>query len=274
MKNYRRIAASLIVMVLMFCFCTAAFASNAQLDHVTDAAEFFSEEQLEALEKKAEAISRKYNLGVYILVLDDFKQYSNTNSIERFAVNTYDEYELGYGSDHAGTMLILSMSERDYNLNFYGDRAHYAFTEAGRDKMEDRFLRYFRNNDFYGGFNEYLKTCEEYLAAAENGTPVGQGERSSADEESGGSLMIAIIVAGVVTLIVGISLAAPMHSAGEKRDANAYVVKGSMNLLRRSDMFLHRSVTRTPRQTSSSSSSGSGSHHYSSGGHSGRSGKF
>ena len=95
---------------------------------------------------------------------------------------------------------------------------------------------------------------------------------SSADKDKL-SPIFALIPGVIAALVVGIITCAPMRSAGVKRDADQYVIQGSLNLRRRSDMFLHRSVSRRPRQTQSSDSSG-GSHHYSSGSHSGRSGKF
>ncbi len=173
------------------------------------------------------------------------------------------------GSDRAGTSLTISMAGRDYNLDFNSSRADEACTEAGRDRMESRILDYFRRDDYYGGFNEYLDICGEYLAAAEAGHPVGQGEQG-ADE--GAPVIIAVILGLVAAAIVGLALWLPMKTAGIKHDADQYAVPGSMNLSRRSDMFLRRSVSRRPRQTQSSG--GSHSHHYSSGSHSGRSGKF
>ena len=271
MKN-KRFLGFLMVVLLLSCFVVSAFATEAQLDHVTDEAGLFTDEERQALEQRAEAISEKYQFGVYIVTLEDFKDYTNSSDIEKFAVRFYDQYTLGYGEDHAGTMLMLSMAERDYDLDFNSKRANTIFTEAGRDWMENRFLVYFRGNDFYGGFEEYLNTCQEYLEAAKNGQPVGEGMPSSADEEKL-SPIFALIPGVIAALVVGIITCAPMHSAGVKRDADQYVIQGSLNLRRRSDMFLHRSVSRRPRQTESSGSSG-GSHHYSSGSHSGRSGKF
>ena len=210
---------------------------------------------------------------MYIVTLEDFKAYKKSSNIEKFAVSYYDEHQLGYGEDRGGTMLMLSMAERDYDLDFNSKRANEIFTEAGREWMENRFLIHFRGNDFYSGFNEYLNTCEEYLEAARNGEPVGLGMPSSADE---GKLSpaLALIPGAIAALLVGIFTCAPMHSAKMKRDADQYVVHGSLELRRRSDMFLHRSVSRRPRQTQSSGNHSSGSHHYSSGSHSGRSGKF
>lgn len=271
MKN-RRFLGILLALLLASCLTVTAFASDAQLSHVTDQAGLFTDEQCQALEQRARAISEKYDFGVYIVTLEDFRDYTNSSNIEKFAVRFYDDYGLGYGEDRAGTMLMLSMAERDYDLDFNSKRANYIFTEAGRDWMENRFLVRFKGNDFYGGFTEYLNTCEEYLQAAQDGEPIGQGQPSSADE---GKLSpaIALIPGAIAALLAGIITCAPMRSARMKRDADQYVVRGSLNLRRRSDMFLHRSVSRRPRENQSSGNSG-GSHHYSSGSHSGRSGKF
>ena len=271
MKN-RRFLSFITALLLIACLTVSAFATEAKLDYVTDNAGLFSDAQRAALEQRAAALSEKYEFGVYIVTLEDYKAYTNASTIEKFAVRFYDQNALGWGSNHDGVMLMLSMAERDYDLDFNGKRAKTIFTEAGRDWMENRFLLHFRGDDFYSGFSEYLNTCEEYLEAAQNGEPVGQGYASSADGQKA-SPAFALIPGAIAALLVGIFTCAPMHSAGMKRDANQYMVRGSLNLRRRSDMFLHRSVTRSPRQTQSSNGPG-GSHHYSSGSHSGRSGKF
>jgi len=286
----RYFAVLFALMLLVGCFAVSAAATQAQLNYVTDEAGIFSASELTALENRAAEISEKYHFGVYIITLPDYRDYTTSSSVETCAMELYDDNTLGWDSDRAGTMLLLSMEERDYDLDFYSSRADRIFTEAGRDRMEDRFLRYFRQDDFYGGFREYLNACEEYLLAAQNGHPVGEGERSNAwggasaydnrsygyYEEEKPSPALALIPGGLAALLVGIFTSAPMRSARQQRDANQYV-QGRLNLRRRSDMFLNRTVTRRPRNTDTGNSHGSGgshSHSYSSGGHSGRSGKF
>lgn len=265
----RRLIPIIAVILLLSCFAGSAWAATTA--HVADAAELFTSSQLQALEDKAASISQRYNFGVYVITLDDFRNYTSSGRISDFVIALYDAQALGMGSDRAGASLTISMAERDYNLDFYSSRADEAFTEAGRDRMEERILDYFRRNDFYGGFNEYLDICEEYLAAAEAGHPVGQGERSSADAGDVPAA-IAVVPGFVAAVVVGLVLWLPMKTAKTRHDADQYAVPGSLNLSRRSDMFLRRSVSRRPRQTQSSG--GSHSRHYSSGGHSGRSGKF
>ena len=264
------------LMLLVGCFAVSAAATQAQLNYVTDEAGLFSASELTALENRAAEISEKYHFGVYIITLPDYRDYTTSSSVETCAMELYDDNTLGWDSDRAGAMLLLSMEERDYDLDFYSSRADRIFTEAGRDRMEDRFLRYFRQDDFYGGFREYLDTCEEYLQAAEEGHPVGEGESRHSGQNEKYSPALALIPGGLAALLVGIFTSAPMRSARRQRDANQYV-QGRLNLRRRSDVFLNRTVTRSPRNTDPGNSHGSGgshSHSYSSGGHSGRSGKF
>lgn len=270
----RRLIVWILTALLLCAMTVTAFAAGSQMNHIADPSGYLSDSERASLEKRAADISSRYNIGVYIFMVENYRDYSQYDDIYDCLIDIYDRSQLGCGSDHAGTSLMLSMSDRDYALDVNGERADYVFTEAGRDWMEDRILAYFRGNDFYGGFNEYLDCCEEYMQAAQNGSPVGEGEPSSADRgESGGFGIFSVIPGAIAAVLTGASVAAPMRSTGTKHDANNYVVPGSLRLHQQTDTFLHRTVTRRPRQTSSSGGS-SGSSHHSSGSHSGRSGKF
>lgn len=272
----RRIAIAGLVLLLTCMVFPMCFAQGT-FPFITDKAGLLTAEEVRTLEDRASEISTRYEMGVYIIALDDFQKYSNYRSLSNAAMDIYDSYGLGLGEDKAGVTLMLSMAERDYNLDFYGSRADYAFTEAGRDRMEDRIVSRLRNDDYYGAFSAWLDLCDSYLRAAKDGNPVGQGEPSSADwqEDSEGMGFLAVIPGIVAAALTGAVLVAPMRTAGQKANANDYVVDGSLELTRRSDMFLRRSVTRRPRQNNSNSRPGGGGGiHYSGGGHSGRSGKF
>lgn len=272
----RKIAILISVLLLLTCIAVPVCCAEGTFPYVTDKAGLLTAQELSALEDRAKDISSRYDLGVYIIVLDDFQKYSNYRSISNAAMDIYDSYGLGMGEDKSGVTLMLSMAERDYILDFFGSRADYAFTEAGRDRMEERVVSHLRSNNYYGAFTAWLDLCESYLRSAENGTPVGQGELSSADwqEDSEGMGFLAVIPGILAAALTGAILVAPMRTAGQKTHASDYVVDGSLELTRRSDMFLRRSVTRRPRQDNHNSRPGGGSVHYSGGGHSGRSGKF
>lgn len=264
---------ALLILVIALLSCIALPTSAARLNYVTDQTGLLTQTELATLETKAADISSRYGIGVYIIVVNDYHNYSQYPDIYDAAVDIYTRYDLGGGSDRAGALLFLSMSERDYVLDFNTDRARYAFTEAGQDRLESQMLSYFRNDDFYNGFQSYLDNCDYFLQQAANGTPVGEGETADYERSSGGFSALALLPGIIVSTITGTALSAPMRSTGLKRDANQYAVSGSLQLHHRSDMFLHRSVTRTPRAVNNNRSGGGGSYH-SSGTHSGRSGKF
>lgn len=259
----RSICALALVLLLFAMLPIAAFAaendSQARLDHVTDLYGLLSDSEVRNLEGQAKALSEKYGCSLYILVVKDYTNYAD--STFQFAINVFEQYELGWGADHTGVMLMLSMADRDYELLFHGSLTDRAFTEYGRDQLESHFLREFRNDDFYEGFQEYLSYTGELLEADRNGQPVEKPRQFS----------ILFFLPGVIAAAVtGIVLTAPMKSAGQKREANDYLVYDSVQLYRQSDIFLKTTTVRTPRNTDSGSSGGS--HH--SGGYSGRSGKF
>lgn len=282
MKTRRFVVCLLAVLVLVSLSVTAFAAqgdSNAKLAYVTDSCGLLTQDQTAALENRAKDISARFGFSIYILAVDDYSRYLQSGDIFDFSVDTYNRYDLGWGTDREGALLVLSMNDRDYCLHFNITR-NTAFTEAGRDWMESRFLSYFGNNDYYGGFAEYLDCCEEYLEAAVNGDPVGSNVEYNTEyiteEKSGGLGIFSAIPGAIAALFTGVAVKAPMRSAVRQTNANQYVTPGSLNLTQKSDQFLHRTVTRQPRQTNQNRSSGggSGSTHHVSGTHSGRSGKF
>ena len=284
MKHRRFLLLLLAALLVLSLAISVSAETQPELDHVTDAAGLLTYDQNAALEARAEEISDTYQFGLYLIVVNDFTDYAHTGDVFEATVYLYEKYHLGMGEEKAGSTLLLSMSERDYCLHFNGESADYAFTEAGRDGMEDRILPYFRQNDFYGGFNEYLNCCEEYLQAAKDGKPVGEGMPGRNQQKAQGGFSILFFVPGIFAMAVtGVILVSPMRSAGVKTEANQYAVPGSMRLTRQSDHFLRRTVSRRPREKQTSGGGGgsmshsSGSHSsgsHSSGSHSGRSGKF
>ena len=53
-------------------------------------------------------------------------------------------------------MDALSMAERDFQMLAHGDTANAAFTDYGKYIMQDEFLDNFREDDWYGGFADYI----------------------------------------------------------------------------------------------------------------------
>lgn len=231
------------------------------LSNVTDAARILTDEEDYNLEEKAQAVSKKYGVGVYIVTVNDYTDYSSEGAYEA-AYGIYHYYKMGEGEDRDGIMLFLSMEDRDWAMFCYGDKSEYAFNSYGQAQLEKVFLDNFKEDDWYGGFTDYINACDEYLEKAQEGHPVRKSPAMY--------ILISVVVSLVVAFLIVYGLVSKMKNVGLKATANAYV-NGNLHLTRKSDRFTHRTTTRVKIQREPPSG---GSTSHSGGGGSGRSGKF
>ena len=165
-------------LLLVFLFClvlcvnaAAAEQTGAQLSYVTDAAGLLSENENMLLEKMAESVSQKYGVGVYIVTVEDYRDF-HSEGVYKATYTIYHQYTMGEGPNRDGIMLLLSMDDRDWAMFCYGSRCEYTFNSYGQEKLEKVFLDNFAENDWYGGFEDYVKECSVYLEKASAGKPV------------------------------------------------------------------------------------------------------
>ena len=135
--------------------------------HVLDYVGLLSTDEVNHLEILAGEISLYHNCGVYIGIIDDYTSQGFT-SIEDCAEAFYKEH---FG-ESTGLLLVLSMKDRDYDLDAFGSFAHYAFTDYGKTTVSDAFLASFGRDNWYDGFVQYLARCDIMLRLAVLGQPV------------------------------------------------------------------------------------------------------
>lgn len=238
--------------------------TDADMNYIFDLSDQLSYEEWAELEARASDISQRHGCGVYAAFVDDFTEYGGGNDVYKTTYQLYHASELGMGADRDGIIILLSMDDRDYAMFVYGDHAEYAFDRYGQKKLEDAFLGYFGDNDWYGGVSHYLDTCDEYLTRAEEGKPVRKN-----------TLPIYLIVVAASCAIAGgicLMLKWQMKTVHKKAEANEYVAAGGLNLTKQYDRYTH--TTETRRKIHDDSDSDSGTSSCSGGGGSGRSGKF
>ena len=233
----KRLLCLLLVLVTALALCVSAAAAaqtGAQLNYVTDAAGLLREGERARLEKMAEAVSQKYRVGVYIVTVEDFRDY-HADGVYKATYTIYHNYTMGEGPNRDGIMLLLSMDDRDWAMFCYGKRCEYAFNSYGQEKLEK----------------------------ASAGKPVRASLFYPLLIVIGLSLLAAAAVVAVIWQ--------KMDTVSEKATANAYVSAG-LRLTEQTDHFTHK--TTSSRKIERSSSGGSSSQSESGGGGSGRSGKF
>ena len=287
---------ALLLLCTVFCLCSSfTAAAETGLGYVTDQAGILSDEQEQALTETAEGLTQRYGVSFYIVTVQDYRDY-DASGVDNCAEGLYSYYDLGSGPDRDGVLLLLSMSDRDYSLTTYGFFADYCFGDPNKNLVEAAFLDNFRNNDWMGGFGDYLSQCDDVMATAAqhhlskdsepcsyngiaypNKTYVYGDLRESAEPVKmplGMKLLIGIGAPCLIALIVCSTFKAQMKTAKLRTTAEEYVVPGSMALRASDDRFVNRSVTRVPIPKNNNSSGRGGFSGGGSGGFHSHTGKF
>lgn len=203
---------------------------------VTDSAGLLTFDEAEELNTKAWELTKEYSCAVYIVTLPGL------NGMEAWEANEYivREYGMGYGPDQSCVVLLLSMEYRDYDIMAHG-YGNTAFTDYGKEKMAERFLDEFGDDDWYGGFCEYLDCCDEYLRLARNGEPFDVGS----DRSPLVGLTIGIFVPLLVAFAVCSVFKAQMKTAKLQKAAQVYIDRQGLVLTVKDDQFIR--TVRTER---------------------------
>ena len=261
---------SLLLLVLLFAAFSCSASAESSLPYVTDMAGILSSSEVQALEASAAQISEEYNCGLYIIVLDDFRKYSYKYDVYDAAQEIYQQYNLGLGYERNGMLLLLSMNERDFAVAAYGNSAHTAFTDYGKELVINSFLPELGNNFWYAGLNDYLTTSASLLKSAAEGNPVDVPETELC---FGAKLGIVLLLPAIIALCVCGVFKAQMKTAKLQNFASEYVDESSFKLDINKDVYINRTVVTTPIPKSEPNHNGGGTT-INSAGFSGRGGKF
>ncbi len=279
MKQIRKIIAAAAACLMLFFL--SALPVLAGSSYVEDNAGLLNQSELQALQEKAETLSKKYEVGIYIRTFDGMEGYSD---IEEYSDYIFERDHLGYGPDRHMIMLTIDMDSSMYDINAYG-YGNTAFTDYGKQQMADDFLGDLSEGYYYEAFNTYLDDCDYYLQQADEGDPVDIPTETEEEKEaakaaarrrglgiSGGTGLLS-------SLLVCLGLKSRMKTTGRKTTAGGYIKEHGVQMRHQADYF--HGTTRTVMPIPRRESSGGGGGHYggggttiSSSGHSHHSGHF
>ena len=251
----RFVLAMVLCIALCLAFGGAAYASSGgSLGYVTDTVGLLTQEEQRELETTAAQLAERYGCGVYVIIVDDYTDYTN-GSTRDFAKETYINYDLGVGEDKNGILLVLSISDRDYYLLTKGDIANAAFTDYGQEQLTQEFLDDFRYDNWFAGFRDYMSTAGQYL-----------------EESDGANILMIVGIPCLISLAVCGIFAAQMKTARRQTGARGYISHGGVDMRVTQDQFLYHTETR--QHIPDKSDAPSGGTTVDSQGFSGRGGKF
>ncbi len=264
---------ALILLLAFLALSLPALAEGQSL--VVDGAGLLTDVEIESLSAAAASLSDEYGMDVAIVTT---KSLGNKAALD-YAADYFDDNGYGRGARRDGVMLLLATADRDWAIQTSG-RGIGAFTDYGQKVLSDDILRYFKRDDYAGGFRRFLSDAEIILRGYESGRPydVNRPLRLQPPlQRLLAALPIAALISAAIAGVALFILSRGMKTARPAYDADRYVRGGAISVSRSGDYFLYRTRTRVhrPRQSSSSSGGGSSTFKSSSGRtHGGSSGKY
>lgn len=261
----KRIAPLLFVLMLMAVMVMPVLAAEQPL--LVDQAGLLSDYEAKQLEADLEQLSHQWQLSVVIVTTDSL--YGKTP--RAYADDFYDENSYGWGADHDGVLLLVSMEDRDWYISTcgYGIRA---FTDAGIDYIGQQIVPTLSDGDYAGAFEEFIGLCDDFITQAKAGKAYDSHNLPKEPFRIGFSLSLSLIIGLAVGLITAFVLKGQLKSVRKQHTAVQYVQPGSLRLTETGEFFLYHTISKVEKPKDNG---GSGTHFSSSGrSHGGGGGKF
>lgn len=261
----KRLLITLLIACMLLAGLTLTAHAEARLDYVSDFAGILTADERAALNDRAAELSQACGFPIYVVVVYDHTEYVNGN-IEYFAEEIFHSYGLGAGEQEEGILLAMSMKERDFDLYAHGDFGNYAFTDYGKSQLADTFLDNFRQNDWAGGFADYIENCGILVERAQNGDPLDIWIPDPVEEKkpeglTPGKILLSILFPGLVGGASVSGMARKMKTANRQTGAANYIARGGVQLNARQDQFINRTVSRQVIRRQEPSNRPSGGHY-------------
>jgi len=263
--------AKIIPAALAVLFLSASLFARSR---VTDNAGLLSGEEAAGLESLTADIASRYGFDLVIVTERDIGGAEPM----AYADDFFDYNGYGLGQDRDGCLFLLVTGSRDYWFSTSGQRGKKILNSSGAlNKLESSVVGRLRDGDMAGAFRAFTGNWEEFLALA------AKGRNYNFFYEWNAVLVIcAWVLALVIACLIVASWKRKMNTVLlPRKEADSYLVSGSLAFTQQQERFLYSTVTRAPRPKSSSSSfsggrgGGGGSHTSSSGrSHGGGGGKY
>ncbi len=258
---------------------TAEIKADSE-EFVRDEYGLLSTDEVQELNSYGAELYEDRQCGIYLRITNDLAGYTYAQD---YVENVYVVEELGYGEDHSGVLLLISMGERDYALTVYGS-AYDVFTDPVVEDMLDDITSYLSRGNWYRAFRTYYEESDRILKDYtyheieydEDDFIVidGDGEEEQEPEKRGVNPLPVGIGSLVTSLMICLGLRSKNKTTGVKHSAGTYLA--DVRLTKKLDIFTHNTVSRVKVADSSNHNRPSGgvtTSYHSSGFHT-HSGKF
>ena len=269
MKMKKIVLTVLFALLLCLTASIPAFATS-DMPRVMDNADLLTDSEERDLLCKLDEISERQQADIVVVTVDTL----DGKTLVDYADAIYDYNGYGFGETKDGVLLLISIEARDWGMTTTG-YGITAITGAGIEYISDKFMSDLSNGNYAKAFTIYADLCDDFFTQARTGTPYDVGHMPKEPFNIVWSLIIALIVGFVISLIVTGVMKSKLKTVRLQSDARNYIKANSMNVTESRDLFLYSHVDRRAKTKETSSNSGSDTHTSSSGTtHGGDGGKF
>ena len=276
MKMWKRVFGVALAMALSFVGTAFAVEVVPEEARVFDMADLFDDREEMELASTIAMLQEKMDMGVAIVTTED-----NSGSAMDFADDFYEEYEIGFGSDHDGALFLIDMENGELWISTEGKMIRYLTDDRIEaildDVIEDAYDGYFY--DCAAGFLEDLEICyDNGIASDQYHYDVETGAVSRYKSIQWYEFLIALVISGVVA---GGAVFAVVREYNMKDNASRISANFKLSYRKDSGFMLHdvltdvllgsyvtRTVIRSQNNNRPSGGSGRSSRSFSSGGRS------
>ena len=235
---------------------------------LVDNADLVLDTEEATLLKKLDEISERQQLDVVVVTVESVGDKTPTEYADDF----YDYNGYGFGENHDGILLLVSMENRDWHITTTG-YGITVFTDAGIEYLSKQFLDDLSDGNYAAAFTTYAEKCDEFITQAKTGEPYDVNNLPKEPFDFLMWILISVVVGLVAAYVITKIMKGKLKTVRFQPAASNYVKQGSFNLTNSRDIFLYTHVDRRPRPKDTSSggssthTSSSGSTHGGGGGH-------
>lgn len=223
----------LLALSLCLCLSVGALAADDYIINESDAPleDFFSDEELDELNDRAEDIWEKEGVAPYFILVDD---------TDGMSTGDYSEW---YYMEHDfipvnAIVMIANIEQWETKVYADGDICLDKLVVDDLNAMKDA---YDEAETYYGGVKDYLAVVQKTIGF-----------------NMGMALVIALIAGLVIGVAVALILRAQLKTVRAKNSASDYTRPGSMVITSRYENFLYRTVDRTEKAQNDGGGGGGG----------------
>lgn len=221
------------ILCLFFAFIvlltTCSYGAEANVPYICDEAGVLSDSSEKELESLALNVSQKHNIDVAVLTVNSLGGQSEVY----FADDYYDEH---YGKD--GVLLLYSVQDEIRYVSTCG--ICIDAVDENLSDISEAISEHFYRNDYDKGFASYINTVDKLVS-------------SHKAKSLTISILVSLVIGFAAAFIVTGRMKSQLDGAKLKAQARDYLKKDSFNITRSNDLFLYRSINRTPKPKNNSS---------------------